>query len=542
MNEVKMANLYGTIQVMEDQIREEYQRFRNGVTFLQDSARIGELEKNVAKLHNIVKEALSAKKFHGWSTGQKAFLETTLHGTRRIDSVIKSARAKDRRSRVIFFEAESAFEKRYRSTVVGNINHLEPESFFSDAKPYIIDHLKNLIQEFKSLKADLTFHAYFSLNNGKRSLKHFRMPYQSFLRTTSVEQWFDQGIKIILERMHDSNEMESEFIREKNAVVNIRCKRNDCFACSVVAALKPCIKRGSRQNERSSYPTWRHMLINFGDIAFPVSLEDIPEFERLNPKICVYVYQCDEEKEQVYLVYESENKKKKYRDSQKVVRLLLLEKDGKMHYCTIRDMSCLIYRQVGNHHGKKYLCDTCQQCFQSQEKLDRHSDDCAAINEEPVLLPSEDEKFLKFTEYHKEEPLPCILYLDLECFLQECGEKDHISSNSDEDYDINEQTCTTYFMADECDEESEHDEWYDFEEFRLKKKTHLERAAYRRHLPYSLGYYHLHRYDESKCYYKRHRGRYCIRNFARDLERLAQDIEHVSRENTIHFLSEYFFT
>ncbi|KAJ8666793.1 hypothetical protein QAD02_008455 [Eretmocerus hayati] len=505
-----MANLYGTIPVMEDQIREEYQRFRNDVTFLQDSARIGELEKNVAKLHNIVKEALSAEKFHGWSTGQKAFLETTLHGTRRIDSVIESARAKDRRSRVIFFEAESAFKKRYRSTVVGNINHLEPESFFSDAKPYIMDHLKNLIQEFKSLKADLTFHAYFSLNNGKRSLKHFRIPYQSFLRTTSVEQWFDQGIKIIRERMHDFNEMESgwaleenvdintnivktnpirglsfiptpEFIRKKNAMVNIRCKRNDCFAWSVVAALKPCIKRGSRQNERSSYPTWRHMLINFGDIAFPVSLKDIPEFERLNPKICVYVYQCDEEKEQVYLVYESENEKKKSRDSQKVVRLLLLEKDGKMHYCTIRDMSRLIYRQVGNHHGKKYLCDTCQQCFQSQEKLDRHSDDCAAINEEPVLLPSEDEKFLKFTEYHKKEPLPCILYLDLECFLQECGEKDHISSDSDEDYDMNEQTCTTDFMADECDEEPEHDEWYNLEEFRLKKKTHLERAAYRRH-------------------------------------------------------------
>ncbi|KAJ8666042.1 hypothetical protein QAD02_007704 [Eretmocerus hayati] len=190
-------------------------------------------------------------------------------------------------------------------------------------------------------------------------------------------------------------------------------------------------------------------------------------------------------------------------------------------------MSRLIYRQVGNHHGKKYSCDTCQQCFQSQEKLDRHSDDCAANNEEPVLLPSEDEKFLKFTEYHKKEPLPCILYLDLECFLQECGDKDHISSDSDEDYDMNEQTCTTDFMADECDEESEHDEWYDLEEFRLKKKTHLERAAYRRHLPYSLGYYYLHRYDESKCYYKRHRGRYCIRNFARDLERLAQDIEHV---------------
>ncbi|KAJ8685456.1 hypothetical protein QAD02_021249 [Eretmocerus hayati] len=156
----------------------------------------------------------------------------------------------------------------------------------------------------------------------------------------------------------------------------------------------------------------------------------------MNLKIRIHVYQCDEGKERVYLVYELENEKKKSGDSQKIVRLLLLKEDGKMHYCTIRDMSCLIYRQVGNHHGKKYSCDTCQQCFQSQETLDRHSDNCAAINGEPVLLPNEDEEFLKFIDYHKNKPFLCILYLDLECLLQECGGKDHISSDSDEDYDM----------------------------------------------------------------------------------------------------------
>ncbi|KAJ8665809.1 hypothetical protein QAD02_007471 [Eretmocerus hayati] len=516
-----MANLYGLIQVMNDEVREEFQRFQNDATFIQDLSRTKELQKKVNKLRNNVKDALSPEKIGEWSTGQKAFFETVLHDMTRIVSVIQTRK--------------------------------------EDAKPYIVDNLKNLIREFRSLKADLTFHAYFSLNNGKRSLKHFRVPYQSFLKTTNVEKWFDQAIKIILERMHDFNEMESgwaleeivdiktnivktnpikgssfiptpEYIRKKNAVFNIRCRRNDCFACSVVAGLRPCIKKSAQQNERSSYPTWKHMLINFGDIEFPVSLEDIPEFERLNPRICVYVYQCDEEKEQVYLVYESENKKKKSRESRQTVRLLLLEKNGKVHYCTIRDPSRLISSQISRHHGRTYSCDTYQHCFQSQEKLDRHSSDCAAINDQPVLLPNEDEKLLKFTEFHKKEPLPCIIYADVECLLQECDEEDQISSDSDEDCPMSEAPCADNFMADECNEEAEHDGGYDLEEFRLKKKTHLERVAFRRHVPYSLAYYYLHRYNDAKSYYKRYRGRYCIRNFARDLECLAQDIEQVSRK------------
>ncbi|KAJ8678110.1 hypothetical protein QAD02_013897 [Eretmocerus hayati] len=263
-------------------------------------------------------------------------------------------------------------------------------------------------------------------------MKHFRVPYRAFYKTTNVEEWYDQGIKTIMDRIYDFNEMESgwaleeiidiksnivktnpirgssfiptpDFIRKKSAVVNIRCKKNDCFACSIVAGWEPCVKKSSRQNERSSYPIWKHMLINFGDITSPVALEDIPEFERLNPKICVYVYQCDEEHEQVYLVYESENRRKKSSKMRKTVRLLLLEKEGKMHYCTIRDPSRLLSSQISRHAHKTYLCDTCQHCFNSEEKFDRHSNDCAALNEQPIRLPEEDEKFLRFTEHYEKK-------------------------------------------------------------------------------------------------------------------------------------------
>ncbi|KAJ8665989.1 hypothetical protein QAD02_007651 [Eretmocerus hayati] len=261
-----MSELFGTIEKIEEEVYEEFQKFRNDATFIRDDLRVAELGKNVAGMLNLLKEALSAREFHGWSTGNIASLESKLHSSRRIQSIIKREKAKDKRSRVIFFEAESAFKKRYRSAVVGNVNHLEPTSFFMDARPHMVDHLSNLIREFKTLKADLTFHAYFSLSNGEKSMKHFRVPYQAFYKTTNVEEWYDQAIKTILARIYDFNEMESgwaleeildiktnilktkpirgssfiptpEFIRKKTAVVNIRCQKNDCFACSVVAGL-----------------------------------------------------------------------------------------------------------------------------------------------------------------------------------------------------------------------------------------------------------------------------------------------------------------
>ncbi|KAJ8681244.1 hypothetical protein QAD02_017031 [Eretmocerus hayati] len=177
-----MSQLFGTIQKIEDQVHEEFQRFRNDATFIHNESRVTEFQKNVAKLCQILKEALSARDFHGWSTGNIASLEAKLHSATRIGSIIRREQAEDRRARIIFFEAESAFKRSYRSAVVGNINHLEPASFFSDAKPPLVDHLSNLIREFRSLKADSTFHAYFTV---LASLEYWQKEYEALQSTIS---------------------------------------------------------------------------------------------------------------------------------------------------------------------------------------------------------------------------------------------------------------------------------------------------------------------------------------------------------------------
>ncbi|KAJ8677168.1 hypothetical protein QAD02_012955 [Eretmocerus hayati] len=390
-----MANTDGIIQLFEDEVNEEFREFKRDPTFVQDKKRTVKLQRRIARLCRIIRSALVARALKKDSTGTIAALETKLHSATRIAAIVRRRKAKNRKSRVIFFEAESAFKKRYRTIVVGSVKHLEPKPFLVDAKPFIVTYIRNLlrIRDFGSLKAELIFYANFLLNNGKRSMKNFRVPYHNFLRTTHVGEW----------------------------------------------------KKTSAKN-------------------------------------------------------------------QKTVRLLLLEQDSKSHYATIRDISRLISRQISAHKGKTYMYDTCQHCFNSQKKMERHTRDCAALNEQPIVLPGEDENILKFTEFYKKEPQPCIIYADVKCSLRPCNADDSSSDSESEEEEEQEG-----FEDLECEEVKDYDERYDLEEFYRKKKTNLERAAFQEHVPYGVGYYYLHRYDESKSHYKSHRSCNCVRDFAHDL-------------------------
>ncbi|KAJ8685137.1 hypothetical protein QAD02_020930 [Eretmocerus hayati] len=339
------------IHLFEDEVNEEFREFKRDPTFVQDKKRTVKLQRRIARLCRIIRSALVARALNKDSTDTIPALETKLHSATRIAAIVRRRKAKNRKSRVIFVEAESAFKKRYRTIVVGSVNHLEPKPFLVDAKPFI----------------------------GK-----------------DIEQ----------ESKDDSS--------------------------------------------------------------------------------------------------------------------TLVGATGKSHYATIRDISRLISRQISARKGKTFMCDMCQHCFNSQEKMERHTRDCAALNERPIVLPDEDENISKFTEFHRKEPQPCIIYANVGCSLRPCNADD---STSDSESKEEEQEG---FEDLECKKVKDYDERYDLEEFRRKKKTNLERAAFQEHVPYALGYYYSHRYDESKSHYKNHRGHYCVRDFAHDLYRIAQEVQYES--------------
>ncbi|XP_078051614.1 uncharacterized protein LOC144477749, partial [Augochlora pura] len=60
----------------------------------------------------------------------------------------------------------------------------------------------------------------------------------------------------------------------------------------------------------------------------------------------------------------------------------------------------------------------CLQYFSSQERLDIHSIDCSQMNECALILPTEDDKWLKFKNHAYSELAPFVIYADLECVLE----------------------------------------------------------------------------------------------------------------------------
>ncbi|XP_011699293.1 PREDICTED: uncharacterized protein LOC105456731 [Wasmannia auropunctata] len=193
----------------------------------------------------------------------------------------------------------------------------------------------------------------------------------------------------------------------KKAVVNVRSMDNACFAWSVVAALYPAKSNVERE---SSYPQYKSVL-NLNDIEFPMTLSQIKIFENLNA-ISINVYTI-ENKEQVSIlpIRLADTKKEKH------VNLLYVEKDDVGHFTWIKNLSHLVSSQLSKKKNKKYICDRCLHYFSSSEKLEVHTVDCREMNKCAIRLPSEDDKWLSFSNYSRKERVPFDVYADLECIL-----------------------------------------------------------------------------------------------------------------------------
>ncbi|XP_076236198.1 uncharacterized protein LOC143180386 [Calliopsis andreniformis] len=106
------------------------------------------------------------------------------------------------------------------------------------------------------------------------------------------------------------------------------------------------------------------------------------------------------------------------------VNLLYVENDSIGHFAWIKNLSRLVGTQLSKHEEKKFICDryvqnVCVHFFNSRERLDAHLDDRQNMNKCTVLLRSEDDKWLKFTNYCRKDRIPFVVYPDLECVLEE---------------------------------------------------------------------------------------------------------------------------
>ena len=135
----------------------------------------------------------------------------------------------------------------------------------------------------------------------------------------------------------------SRFIATQSALVgnhfllNIRNNDKKYFAYSVLAALFPPKENKIRQNK---YKPSLHKL-NFDNIEFPMSLTDVPKFEKQN-NIGINVFGF--EKNKILPLYLSGN------GTHKVIPLLLLTDGLTNHYCLITNFHAFMARQFGKRN------------------------------------------------------------------------------------------------------------------------------------------------------------------------------------------------
>ena len=218
-------------------------------------------------------------------------------------------------------------------------------------------------------------------------------------------------------------ELPLELRNPNKGLINLQNKDECCFAWCHVRHLHQ--EKKPQRIKKSDNVFIKDKIVNYDGIEFPVTIKDYNKIEKMNSiNINVFCY----EEHQFFPIYIS---KEKFKDH---MELLLITEGRKKHYVLIKDFNKLMYNQT-KHGCRKHFCMYCLQCFSSERVLNKHLENCIQLNGiQAVKMPTKDNSILKFNNYHKQQPVPFVIYADFEALLQkvERGQPDSDKSYTEE--------------------------------------------------------------------------------------------------------------
>ena len=324
-------------------------------------------------------------------------------------------------------------------------DNLNPLNHFTKTKALVESHLENLLKDMKGFKFIETLEVTFEKDtidsktgkrvsiyktaffNGKAKTitkvddieLELNMSRQEILNV--IDKWVSEGSGWVTDRIdrHYINvtlykplngssyiELPTELRNPKKGLINIKNKDNECFRWCHIRHLNPQIEHPERIKKGD-----KQMIneLNYDGIAFPVTRKQYNKIETQNSiRINVFGY----ENGQPFPIHIS---KEAFKDQ---MNLLLITKDEKKHYVLIKDFNSFMYNQT-KHKNKKHFCLYCLQCFSSERTLANHVNNCLTINgAQAINMPKQGENILKFTNFHKQLPVPFVIYADFEAITK----------------------------------------------------------------------------------------------------------------------------
>ncbi|XP_065662849.1 uncharacterized protein LOC136085468 [Hydra vulgaris] len=212
----------------------------------------------------------------------------------------------------------------------------------------------------------------------------------------------------------------NEYLTAKKAIINIKNKDNQCFKWCIARFLNPKDKNSERIDNDLKIQAEK---INWDKIEFPVSLDQIDQFEKNNQDISVNVYGYDRS---IYPLRISKNNDRKH-----LIDLLLISSDSTSHdednsndkievishYCLITNLSRLLSSQTSKRTNVKHYCRNCLLGYNSEEALSNHKLYCNTHDSVRIELPQQGST-MQFNQYNKSMRIPFVIYADFESFIK----------------------------------------------------------------------------------------------------------------------------
>ena len=201
-------------------------------------------------------------------------------------------------------------------------------------------------------------------------------------------------------------QLPEELRNSAKGLINMKNKDNECFRWCHIRHINPQEKYPQRIKKVDKQYIEK---LNYSGIEFPVCIKHYNKIEKQNSiNINVFGY----ENKQPYPIYISKEKNEDH------MELLLITENENNHYVLIKDFNKFMYIQTKHEH-RKHFCMHCLQCFSSDRVLINHKDICIQVNgTQAIKMPTKDNNILKFNNFHKQQPVPFVIYADFEAITE----------------------------------------------------------------------------------------------------------------------------
>ena len=341
--------------------------------------------------------------------------------------------------RTIIKQTDNALKGFVKSYEISIKNNKDPLAQLQNTRKVIEQHVITLLNEIKGLKYVETVKVTFNkISDGKIVEKsaYFNSKAQTIINNTEINealqmskqnilnqisQWISEGSGWTIQYVnsHYLNivkykpisgssyiKLPSELRNSKKGLINMKNEDNECFKWCHIRHINPQEKYPQRIKKTDKQYVRK---LDYSGIEFPVGVKHYNKIEKQNSiNINVFGY----EDKQPYPIYVS---KEKYEDH--IELLLVTEKENK-HYVLIKDFNRFMYNQTKHEH-RKHFCMWCLQCFSSDRVLSNHKDICIQVNgTQAIKMPNKDNNILKFNNFHKQQPVPFVIYADFEAITE----------------------------------------------------------------------------------------------------------------------------